>query len=172
MCYLNDFLGQSGLQPLEMFPVRDEQLKHVTGYLSHRFVPKLDKQTNKEDNNGSTMQWFIISVNNVDVKPARFCYTCTFLGQEKAFYFSMLWHFAHSLCKQNNNLLISSHTERRHHWINCYIRCSFFLVSLMMAFLLREVLSSSKIKTNNSVSFFSVYLHAINLVVAVNKAWK
>lgn len=77
-CYLDDFLRQSGLQPLEMFPVRNEQLKHVTGYLSHRFVPKLDKQTNKqEDNNGSMMQR-LRSVNiekNVDVKQFFFCYT-------------------------------------------------------------------------------------------------
>lgn len=42
--YLNNLLGESGLQPLEMLPVADEQLKDVTGDLSHRFVPKLDKR--------------------------------------------------------------------------------------------------------------------------------
>lgn len=50
LCYLNDFLRQSGLQPLEMFPVRDEQLEHVTGHLSHCFIPKLDKTKAKDDN--------------------------------------------------------------------------------------------------------------------------
>lgn len=49
--YLNYFLRQSGIQPLEMFPVRDEQLKHVTGYLSYCFVPELDKQTRRQDKN-------------------------------------------------------------------------------------------------------------------------
>lgn len=55
--YLNDFLRQSGLQPLEMFPVRDEQLIHVTGCLSHCFVPKLDKQTNKQEDKTRRDQW-------------------------------------------------------------------------------------------------------------------
>lgn len=43
ICYLNDFLRESGLQPLQMFPVTDQQVKHVTGNLSHGLVPKLQK---------------------------------------------------------------------------------------------------------------------------------
>lgn len=46
--YLDDFLRQSGLQPLQMLPVRDEQLKHVTGHLSHSFVPKLYTQKGQD----------------------------------------------------------------------------------------------------------------------------
>ncbi|TNN83101.1 hypothetical protein EYF80_006708 [Liparis tanakae] len=55
---------QSGLQPLEMFPVGDEQLKHVTGHLSHRFVPKLDQQAKKKEDRittGFQFDWLDVS---------------------------------------------------------------------------------------------------------------
>lgn len=44
VCYLDDFLRESGVQPLELFPVGDEQLKHVAGCLGHSFVTKLDEK--------------------------------------------------------------------------------------------------------------------------------
>lgn len=51
-CYLNDFLGHRWVEPLESFPVSDEQLKHIAGCLGHHFVPKLNKQTNKDHEKG------------------------------------------------------------------------------------------------------------------------
>ena len=42
--YLDDLFGQSGLQPLEMFPVGNQELKHVTRNLGHCLVPKLCTQ--------------------------------------------------------------------------------------------------------------------------------
>lgn len=55
MSYLNDFLGQSVVEPAELLPVGDEQLEHVAGRLSHCFVLKLDKQTGggRQDKRGS-----------------------------------------------------------------------------------------------------------------------
>lgn len=47
--YLDDFLGQTGVEPLEPLPVGDEQLKHIAGCLSHCFVPKLDGQTRRQE---------------------------------------------------------------------------------------------------------------------------
>lgn len=59
VCYLNDFLGQTGVEPLESLPVGDEQLKHVAGCLSHCFVPKLDRQTRRQEpiNDGKGQRW-------------------------------------------------------------------------------------------------------------------
>lgn len=48
MSYLDDFLGQSWVEPVELLPVGDEQLEHVAGRLSHGFVLKLDKQAEVE----------------------------------------------------------------------------------------------------------------------------
>lgn len=60
MSYLNDFLRQSGVEPAELFPVGDEQLKHITGCLSHCFVLKLDKQTRGQDKNQSMIQRILL----------------------------------------------------------------------------------------------------------------
>lgn len=42
--YLNNFLRERALQLLQMFPVTDQQVKHVTCNLSHCLVPKLQKK--------------------------------------------------------------------------------------------------------------------------------
>lgn len=63
--------------------MRDEQLKYVTGHLSHCFVSKLDRQTNRrtgqEAVNGATdLSPFIISsidIEDFEVKSVSFCYT-------------------------------------------------------------------------------------------------
>lgn len=69
VCHLNDFLWQTGLQPLQMFPVGNEELEYVTGCMSHCFVPKLDEQTNnraKQDlvNDAKDLSPLIISRTN------------------------------------------------------------------------------------------------------------
>ena len=42
--YLNDLFWKTGLQPLEVFPVGNQELKHVTRNLGHCLVPKLCTQ--------------------------------------------------------------------------------------------------------------------------------
>lgn len=81
MSYLNDFLGQSVVEPAELLPVGDEQLEHVAGRLSHCFVLKLDKQTGGGEtrqeriNDAQEISFFFFYVDQLceersDVKPA------------------------------------------------------------------------------------------------------
>ena len=43
--YFCNFPRQGGFKHLKLFPVGSQQLKHITSYLGHGFVRKLEKET-------------------------------------------------------------------------------------------------------------------------------
>lgn len=98
--YLNNFLWKSLIQPLQMFPVTDEQLEHVTGNMSHCFVTKLDKQGKRRELIKNIYLWCECIVLPKDIHLS--CDTITWQSD---------WH--KNTCKDSQ----SKKTKTKHHLI-------------------------------------------------------